>query len=235
MEKISKVKALSLVVDWSLWPRHEANSVDSANIRKIKEAYFAGCILPPIVIDAKSRRIVDGVHRHKAVLSVFGDEAEINVIEKDYKNDMEIFIDSIKLNNIHGLPLSPRDQIHCIIMLRERLGKKIPWSDIAPILGMTDERAQKFYEERSATSPEGETVPLPGGALMLAGKTLTKNQEKYRDSSSGILPIVYARMLIRALDAGIFPDNEDEKEICLVMIDKIQAIIGRNEKKRKAA
>ena len=226
------VKAASLVLDWNLWPRFESKKLDSANLRKIKEAIIAGVELPAVIVDKKSKRVVDGFHRTTATLAIKGDLADISAVMKDYKNDLDMFIDAIRYNNVHGLPLCPRDQIHCIIMLRENFGKKIPWEEIGPILGIKDERAKNFYEQRSASDPEGNTVPLTGGSLMLSGRKLTKKEENYRTSSSGILPIVYARMLLKAVDAGLFPETDTDEEIALLLVDKIQLVLSKIEKKK---
>jgi len=60
---IKKVKAIELIFDWNLWPRYEAEDLDSTNLRRMKSAILAGITLPPIIVNKKDNRIVDGFHR----------------------------------------------------------------------------------------------------------------------------------------------------------------------------
>jgi len=65
----------------------------------------------------------------------------------------------IRSNSRHGLSdadkitlaLSPRDPVHCILKLREKFPfpKKIPWEQVSEVMGITDEKAREFYEERA--------------------------------------------------------------------------------------
>ena len=202
-----KVKAIELIFDWNLWPRYEAEELDSTNLVRMKTALRAGLALPPIIVNKKDNRIVDGFHRVKAVLSLYGDDAEIMAEFRDYKNDAEMFIESARLNNQHGLPLSPRDRAH-VILKAHRF--KIPVPIIAEALGMDGESAKEFLRKRTAKTKDGETVILSGGAQNLHGKILTKTQEDYvRGRIPGVSAQIYARLLLNALnaDAVIFTDK----------------------------
>jgi len=201
-----KVKAIELVFDWNLWPRYQSEDLDSTNVRRLKSAIVAGIKLPPIIVNHKDNRIIDGFHRTTAYLSLYGDEAEIEVEFKDYKNDAEMFIDSAKLNNQQGLPLSPRDRAHVILKAHKF---KIPIPIIAEALGMNGEEAKSFLAKRSAKTKGGETVLLSGGSLNLSGKILTEKQVDCIQSMPGTSAQLYARLLLNALnaDAIIFSDK----------------------------
>lgn len=201
-----KVKAIELVFDWNLWPRYQSEDLDSTNIRRLKSAIVAGIKLPPVIVNCKDNRIIDGFHRVTSYLSLYGDEAEIEVEYRDYKTEADMFVDSAKLNNQHGLPLSPRDRAHVILKAHKF---KIPIPIIAEALGMNGDEAKEFLSKRSAKTKAGETVLLSGGSLNLAGKTLTEKQIDYVQKTPGTSAQLYAKLLLNALnaDAIIFNDK----------------------------
>lgn len=198
MGKLTKVKAIELVFDWNLWPRCESGDLDSTNISRMKDSLRAGLELPPVVVNKKDMRIVDGFHRTNAILSLYGDDAEISVELVDYQNDGDIFLDSVRYNSRHGLPMSPKDKAHAFLKARKM---KIPTPAIAEALGMNVEKAKEFIERRTAKTKSGERIALPGGALALSGKILTEDQEKFAKSANGAMPSLNARLLLNALKA----------------------------------
>jgi len=203
---IKKVKAIELVFDWNLWPRQAVQKLDSTNVSRMKEALRSGFSLPPVIINKADYRIIDGFHRTKAHLEVFGDEAIMEVELREYKNDAAMFLESGMLNSNQGLPMSPKDRAHFIIKCRKY---KIPPLAIATALSMDVKKMKEFIKKRSAKTTEGETIPLPAGARNLAGKTLTDVQEHYAKTANGCMPEMYTSMLINALnaDALILTDN----------------------------
>ena len=193
-----KMKAAELVLDWSLWPRHEAQSLDSTNVRRLKEARDAGVKLPPVVANAKDFRVVDGFHRIREAMDRDGDDASISVELRDYESDAVMFLDAARMNAVHGLALSSVDRAHCIIVARRM---KVPFPAISAALGMPEDELKEFLAKRSAKTPDGATVALKYGARALAGLVLTPVQEHYNRTANGTIPEMYARMLINALRA----------------------------------
>jgi len=218
-----KVKAVELIFDWNLWPRHEAGELDSTNISKMKQAILAGVKLPPVIVNEKDNRIVDGFHRVQTVLNLYGDDAEIEVIYKTYKNDAEMFIESARMNNQHGLPLSPRDRAHVILKARRF---KIPFPAIAEALGLEVEEAKAFLAKRTAKNRDGEIVTLSGGALSLAGKVLTAKQEEYIKKCPGTSAQLYTRLLLNALNADAVIFTDKILETLLQLKNKIEKILA---------
>lgn len=192
-----KIKAIELIFDWSLWPRNKAEVLDATNLRQLREALKAGLNPPPPVVDRKSLRIVDGFHRTRAYLDVFGEDTEMVVEMRDYENDNQMLLEAGALNQ-HGLKLSPQDRAHFILNCRKH---KIPPAAIAAALGMDPKKMSDFLKRRTAKTQNGETIALPGGALNLAGKTLTREQEHYARHTAGVVPQMYANMLYNALNA----------------------------------
>ena len=230
--KITKMKVLELVVDWALWPRYEANDLDSTNVSRMKEALRAGIDLPPIIADKKSFRIIDGVHRQKAYLSVFGTDAEVLVDLREYRNDAEMLLEAGRLNNCQGLPLSPKDKVHFIVSCRRM---KLPLAKICEALGMRKEKAEALIVKRTATTSKGEVIPLAAGAMKLAGKQLNKKQEVFARTSNGMQPIVNARLLLNALRANSTPLTQKELDIYVELRDELTDRINSTIKKGVAA
>jgi hypothetical protein len=207
-----KIKAIECVLDWNLWPRHEAKSLDSANIRQMKEAMEAGITLPPIIVNKDDMRVVDGFHRLSAILALYGDTAEIEADVRVYASEGEMFLDAGRYNSIHGLPMSPMDRAHFILKARRM---RIPAPAIAEALGMQASTMKEFIEKRSAVvASTGEKIALPYGAAHLStaehGKELTEAQEHYARTTNGNAPMMHARMLLNALKADALTLSEKD-------------------------
>ncbi len=198
MGTTKKIKAIELVLDYNLWPRQTDRGVDSTNLGRMKASLRSGFVLPPVVINKQDNRVVDGFHRVMAHMDVFGENVEMAAEFKEYANDGDMFLDTVRLNAHQGLALSPKDRAHSILKCRKL---KIPAPAIAEVLHIDVEDMQKFIEKRSARTQDGEVIPLSYGARSLAGKKLTEVQEHYARTASGSIPEVHAAILLNALKA----------------------------------
>lgn len=100
------VSITELVFDQSIYPRKE---MDQRHVEEIRAAMETGVALPPIVVQKKSMRIVDGVHRYFAYMS--GSIEEVEVVEKSYASEAELFLDCVRLNSGHGKRLTEADKL----------------------------------------------------------------------------------------------------------------------------
>ena len=225
-----KIKAIECVLDWNLWPRHSAQSLDSANIRQMKEAMEAGVVLPAIIVNKDDMRVVDGFHRVSAVLALYGDDASIDADVRHYESEAEMFLDAGRYNSKHGLPMSPMDRSHFIIKARRM---KIPAPAVAEALGMQASAMKEFLEKRSAmVESTGERIPLPYGAAHLStaehNKELNEVQEHYARTADGNAPMFHARTLLKALKADAIkfkPSDIDVlKELVVALTTTIKAV-----------
>ena len=102
------MKFRSLVFDDAIYPR---GHVDGALVDDLVEALKTGATLPPIIVDKKTRKVVDGVHRAWAYRKFADDneDAAVPIATKTYKSDTDMFIDALRLNARHGHRLSLGD------------------------------------------------------------------------------------------------------------------------------
>src|SRR3972149_5611153 len=113
------VKAMpieSLIEDFDLYPR---TMVWGPHVARLRDALTAGATTSPVIVDAKSKRIVDGFHRVRAYKQLGRDKIECEI--RTYKNDAELFSDAVRLNSSHGRPLGPYEIKKSVETLR-RLG-----------------------------------------------------------------------------------------------------------------
>lgn len=213
-----KIKAIELVYDWNLWPRHSVNGLDGTNVARMREALRSGFPLPPVIANKADYRIIDGFHRTQAHLDAFGDDAEIEVEFRTYDTEAAMFLEAGVLNAHQGMPMGPKDRAHFILRCRKY---KYPWGAIAKALCMDEKRLREFVEKRSAKTKTGESIPLPGGAINLGGKVLTETQEHYARHTGGVVPEMYVSMLINALKSDAL--MLDEKGI--VRLKQLRALI----------
>lgn len=104
---MATIKVSELVEDFDVYPRFDG--VNELHVQRLAEALRAGQKLPPVVACAKSKKLVDGFHRRRAYVVVYGDDAMIPVELRKYKNDGELFADAIFLNTGHGRPIPLAD------------------------------------------------------------------------------------------------------------------------------
>lgn len=198
-----KMKAAELVLDFDLYPR---SNVDTHNVRNLVDALASGAELPPVIIDKKSKRVTDGFHRTRAVLQHFGQDAEIDVIEKVYRDDAAMFIDAMRYNASHGAKLDPNDRTHCVL-IAERLS--IPLDAVAGALNMPVEKLGFLRTDRVAQSA-GLSIPLKQTIRHMAGRKLNPRQVAANDKLSGMNQSFYANQLIELLESKML-DMKDEK------------------------
>ena len=132
---MQKEKLDLLILDYDLYPRGSAP--DSQHIGYMLDSIVAGIELPPVIVDKKSKRVVDGFHRVKAwhryfnshkdedktIPSYFNshkdEDKTIPIIYKSYRSEGDMFIDAMKYNSAHGRTLTQYDRAHCIIKAEE--------------------------------------------------------------------------------------------------------------------
>lgn len=175
-------------------------------VKQFAEALRAGATLPPIVVERATSRVVDGFHRVEAHRRVYGREAVIEVVEKDYANEGEMFVDAMRLNSAHGSRLTAYDQLRCVA-IAERLS-----IDPRRVAGALSVRPS-YVGELSAKRMGGELgtrspVPLKRTIEHMRGRDLTKAQMEANHKLGGQSQAFYVTQLVILIDDDLL-DTED--------------------------
>jgi hypothetical protein len=219
MSEIKQVPAAEVILDFDLYPR---NDLDSHNVRRIVESMQAGIEMPPIIRDQKSHRCVDGFHRLRAAIRLYGDNSEVSVIDRTYKNEAEIFLDAMRLNASHGVGLDPFDRTRCVI-LGDKL--KLTLDQIAGALNMTTQSLGKLRETRTAMAGSLR-VPLKQGiSKMFNNRRLTKQQAETNERLSGMNPLFHVNQLVMLIQADML---DLENENLIKGLQKLHALLDRS-------
>jgi hypothetical protein len=219
--KTKTLPVASLVEDFAFYPR---NRVDDAHVGDLVRALQSGATLPPVVVDAESLRIVDGVHRSRAHRRHFGEDAKVAVELRKYTDDRALFLDAVALNSAHGRKLDRHDQTRIVLRLRE--------------LGATDELiALRLHVPepqvtqlaiRVVMAPDGP-VPSKRGLEHLRGQTFTSEQVAVMGSVRSAEAGRLALELIRLLNADLVDLDDDVvvsrlRELHDVISERVQRV-----------
>jgi ParB-like chromosome segregation protein Spo0J len=133
--------------DETIYPRER---VDPQTVTKMTDALRNGFTLPPITLERDTLRLVDG--RHRWLSAMAAGQSEIEAELKTWPSDVELFLESAEVNDIHGLGLSTQDKVRC--------------ADIGQRLGVGEDRLAaalrtsvahlRVISERYATVAEAE-------------------------------------------------------------------------------
>jgi len=201
----TKIKASKLVLDYDIYPRQD---VQSYNVHLMVEALESGAVLPSIIVDKKSKRVVDGFHRVRAYRRLFGPDAEIPCILKEYVSDDDMFAEAMALNSTHGRNLTPYDRARCLARAEEL---KMDVAVVAKALNMTVETLGRLKTERLGYF-QAKPIVLKRTTAHLAGEELTEEQFAYNRQAGGMQPTFYINQVIAMLEAEAV-DWEDEKAV----------------------
>lgn len=115
MKNILKINEIKLDVD--IYPRGD---FDASVVSLYKEEMEWGTKFPPIIVGEIQGEdgyfLVDGRHRIEAAKRI--KQEHIVVVIKKYADKKEAFIDAVKLNTVHGKPLTWEDRLHSAEILK---------------------------------------------------------------------------------------------------------------------
>jgi hypothetical protein len=197
-----KLKAASLVEDFNFYPRH---SVDDYCVVDYAKAMEAGAIFPPVIVEKKSLRIVDGWKRTRAALKHGGDGAEIEVEFRTYKNDGEMLLDAISLNTVHGQRIERYDLQRCAI-LGDQFG--LSAEKLAAAMHVTPEHLEKIRGKlRSTRSGDVIANKQVGQELPLV---ITVRQAEGIKRAGGGNQVFFVNQVINLIENNLL-DTENER------------------------
>lgn len=204
--KIDNIPANELVLDYDLYPRH---TVDSMNVRGLRDAYDAGVKLPPVRADRTSKRVTDGFHRVSMYLA--HDPATLVPTElRDYASETEMLEDAIAANAEHGLRLSSYDRSRCLL-LADRYGLAV--ERVATALRVNMDVLGQLRARKTAFDSSGNPLPIKRTLRHLAGSQLNERQQHANKRASGWSVRFHADQILNAIAGGIVPDDAPTLEV----------------------
>jgi hypothetical protein len=203
-----RMQLSELKIDDSIYPRA---GVSDFNVQRMISAMKAGATLPPIVIDAVGNRIVDGRHRYEAYLRQ--ELKSIEIVQKSYASEGDLYADAVRLNISHGQALTPYNLRVAIIRLTKFGYAKDAISDV---VRMPIERIEEIERGFASDAATGEPIALKGGLSHLAGEKLDRDQQETNRRYSGPKAVFFVRQLsallkndMAPLDSKLFRDEMD--------------------------
>ncbi len=157
-----------LIEDTTIYPR---NRVDDTHVSDLVTALRAGTVLPPLVVEETTTRVVDGIHRRRAQVKVYGAAHAVKCEMRRYANEADLFIDAVALNSAHGRKLDRQDQVRIVLRLRDY---HIDNRTIAVTLHVPEPVVDKL----AVRIVFNNSVPVPSkrGFGHLQGQEVTKEQ-----------------------------------------------------------
>jgi hypothetical protein len=212
MVETVEILAGEAVLDHGLYPRTQVNPI---HVNDLANALRAGSVLPPVILDQASYRVIDGFHRTTATLRVHGPEGRLAAELRDYADEREMFLESVRLNATHGQPLTPYDRTRIISVGRQL---EIEESLLAESLSVPLERLGRLEARRNALGPSGQSVPLKGSVPHLHGKPVSDKQMAAIERSSGMKLTFHVNQILLAI-AGDLVNTESP-----VVMEKLQQL-----------
>lgn len=223
-----------LVFDRSLYPR---TLMDEERVAHLRAVLDAGEALPPIVVDAYTRTVVDGYHRAHAHFARSGASVGIPCIRRQYGSRGDMLLDSIRLNAAHGLPLGLVDQQRVVAMAR---ADGVTVEQIASVLSVQVSRVRTLTSKAAAspTTTQAKKLHAPGvlrnvgdgrkdAATVIGGAVNPPDYEPWRASSGLELISRLSKMIVdRDLDLTVAQTRKALRtlvEIAVVELHRAEA------------
>jgi ParB-like nuclease domain len=194
-----KISVEAVVIDESLYPR---NGVSDFNVTRLVHALNTGAKVPPIVIEARTKRLVGGRHRLEAHKKL-GIE-KIECVEKTYASEADFFADAVRDNIAHGEPLDSFAIKSAIVRLEQYGYTRDKISEVIRVPVVQIDKITRGFASDAGT---GKPLALKGGLSHLAGQALDVDQQKVNRHYSGGKAVFYLRQLCDMLENNMWPNQ----------------------------
>lgn len=163
-----EISLAQVVFDYNVYPRHK---VSMYHVNSLIESLKGGAEFPPIILDKKSKRIIDGFHRATAYKQINGPDFLVKAQLLPCKDEADVIVKSIEYNNHHGLRLAAWDQSRCLwLMEKYNIDKLIIQKAIGVTQERLDELRKRNVEVRNETGDVVRETQLKRGQNTLANK-----------------------------------------------------------------
>jgi hypothetical protein len=196
-----------LIEDPSTYPRSGVSTTNVANLVAVLEAgmSFRGLILA----DEVTKTVIDGYHRKRAFVKVFGEDAKIKVELRRYENSTQMLAAATEANTSHGLGLQEIDKRRVTLRLADQ---GVDDDEIARVLHVPPARIAQI-KLRVSTVVSVTGLPIRVEALKrplfhLTGGTMTESQAWAHRSAPGTSYALLIRQLREALRCELIDESD---------------------------
>jgi hypothetical protein len=187
-----------LTFDPKIYPRMKTSWLTAY---QYAQAMKAGAVFPPITVGVFKGKnyVVDGWHRVEAKKLLRQEYIHAHV--KKFKTLREMFTEAVRLNSIHGKPLTIQEKVRIIDQL-EKFG--VERAEISGIVGVPIEKISAF-KARIVRLPDGTPIYTKAITMKVAEKSggdpTAVDQSKFigRDLNAILT------QLIEMIQSGIYP------------------------------
>lgn len=194
---MAKIAITKIQVDESVYPR---SGVSEFNVGRLVAAYKTGTKLPPLIVEAGTYRLVDGRHRLEMYRKL--KVARIDVTEKVYRSEADLYADAVRCNVGHGEPLDQFSIRGAIIRLNDYGYSR---EKISSVVRLPVEQIEKITRGFAQDETSGKPVALKGGLSHLAGQPLSAQQQQVNRHYSGQKATFYANQISELLVNDMWP------------------------------
>lgn len=194
-----KIDLADIVLDKSIYPR---NGVNEFNVARLASALATGAKLPPMVIEAATNRLIDGWHRYSAYKQRAVESVDVK--QKTYATEADVFADAVRLNISHGEPLDGYTVRNAIVRLQQYgYGRE----QISEVVRLPVDRIEKV-ERGFASNASGEPIALKGGLSHMRRTTLNEGQQEINRHYSGGKATFHLKQLCELLETDMWPRTQ---------------------------
>lgn len=184
--KQTNVPLDQLKLDYDIYPRTQ---IADTHVSALQDAAAAGVELPPILVCAKSMRIVDGFHRYTRAHR--NGEEIIPAILENFPDEAAVFAAAVKANAAHGKPYAPFERAK-IVRQAQDFGLTV--DRLSDALNIS---IDKITEIQAGFVGVGKTSgPVKATVSHLRGGRMTKDQAKAADKLGGMPQRFYVEQLL---------------------------------------
>lgn len=180
------VRLEDLKLDYDIYPRTQ---IADTHVTALQDAVESGAELPPILVCAKSMRIVDGFHRYTRAHR--NAEDTILAILENFPDEAAVFAAAVKANAAHGKPYAPFERAK-IVRQAQDFGLTI--DRLSDALNIS---VDKIAEIQVGFVGVGKTSgPVKATIAHLRGGRITKEQAKAAQKLGGMPQRFYVEQLL---------------------------------------
>jgi hypothetical protein len=188
----------------------ELRPINLVFVSRYRQAYRTGAVLPPIIVEEGTNRVVSGNHRLHALLAEYGPDHETVVVSKKFSGELDVLKEFARENATHGNPMDGITRKRIVAALLE-MGA--PVEEVSGLFNVPVRSLQKWGEHFVGVVGENGTkrlVPVKRGLNPAPGTTITERlYEEHKRRDRGVTAVELADQLLRWLKNGWVESQEE--------------------------